>query len=45
MALLLGECRAAGSALVFVSHDRQLATQFDVQLSLADINRATAHVA
>ena len=45
MALLLSECRAAGSALVFVSHDRQLATQFDVQLSLAEINRATAHVA
>jgi len=40
MALLLGECRAAGSALVFVSHDRQLATQFDAQLSLGDINLA-----
>ena len=41
MRLLLGECRAAGSALVFVSHDRQLAAQFDAQWSLADINRAT----
>ncbi len=40
MALLLGECRAAGSALVFVSHDRQLATQFDAQLSLTEINLA-----
>ena len=40
MALLLGECRTAGSALVFVSHDRQLATQFDAQLSLAEINLA-----
>ena len=40
MALLLGECRTAGSTLVFVSHDRQLATQFDAQLSLAEINLA-----
>ena len=40
MRLLLGECRAAGSALVFVSHDRQLAAQFDVQLSLAELNHA-----
>ena len=40
MNLLMNECRAAGSALVFVSHDERLAARFDVQLSLADINRA-----
>ena len=40
MDLLLGECRAAGSTLVFVSHDRRLATRFDRQLSLAAINLA-----
>ncbi len=42
MALLLDECRAAGSSLVFVSHDRQLATQFDMSVSLADVNQAAA---
>ena len=40
MDLLLGECRAAGSTLVFVSHDERLASRFDRQLSLAAINRA-----
>ena len=40
MALLLAECRAAGSALVFVSHDRQLAAHFDINVSLPDVNRA-----
>ena len=43
MALLLGECAAAGSTLVFVSHDERLAARFDRQVSLADINRATPH--
>jgi putative ABC transport system ATP-binding protein len=42
MDLLLGECRAAGSTLVFVSHDERLAPRFDRQLSLASINRAAA---
>ena len=42
MALLLGECKAAGSALVFVSHDRALAPRFDVECSLSDLNRAGA---
>jgi putative ABC transport system ATP-binding protein len=42
MALLLGECRAAGSTLVFVSHDERLAAPFDVRLSLPDLNRAGA---
>jgi putative ABC transport system ATP-binding protein len=40
MDLLLGECRAAGSALVFVSHDERLAARFDRQISLAEINAA-----
>ena len=38
MALLLAECAAAGSTLVFVSHDERLARHFDVQLSLPDLN-------
>jgi putative ABC transport system ATP-binding protein len=40
MDLLLQQCRAAGSALVFVSHDERLASRFDERLSLADINHA-----
>jgi len=40
MALLLQQCRAAGSTLVFVSHDERLAGQFDEQLALAALNRA-----
>jgi putative ABC transport system ATP-binding protein len=40
MDLLLSECRASGSTLVFVSHDERLASRFDVQVSLATINRA-----
>jgi len=40
MDLLLAECRAAGSTLVFVSHDERLAARFDQQLSLAEVNRA-----
>jgi putative ABC transport system ATP-binding protein len=40
MDLLLGQCRATGSTLVFVSHDERLAARFDQQVSLADINRA-----
>ena len=38
--LLLGACRATGSTLIFVSHDRQLATRFDMQVSLAQLNHA-----
>jgi putative ABC transport system ATP-binding protein len=34
MALLLGACAAAGSTLVFVSHDERLAARFDERLSL-----------
>jgi putative ABC transport system ATP-binding protein len=40
MALLLGQCRASGSTLIFVSHDERLAAQFDERLALAEINQA-----
>lgn len=40
MALLLQQCRDAGSTLVFVSHDERLALHFDTTLALAHINRA-----
>ena len=43
--LLLGECRAAGTTLLFVSHDASLASLFDRALSLADLNRATRRAA
>ena len=38
--LLFQECRAAGSSLLFVSHDQSLAPLFDRHLSLAELNRA-----
>jgi putative ABC transport system ATP-binding protein len=38
--LLIRECDDAGSALLFVSHDRRLASRFDRVLALPDINRA-----
>ncbi len=38
--LLFRECAAAGSALVFVSHDRSLAALFERTLLLPEINRA-----
>ena len=40
MTLLLAECRAGGSTLVFVSHDERLAARFDERLSLPALNRA-----
>jgi len=40
MALLLGECRANGASLVFVSHDERLAAHFDRHLRLPEINLA-----
>jgi len=40
MALLLTQCRASGSTLVFVSHDERLAAAFDERLSLPVLNRA-----
>ncbi len=45
MEVLLGECRAAGSTLVFVSHDERLAARFDRRLSLPLLNRASERVA
>ena len=41
MALLMGECRASGSTLVFVSHDERLAGHFDERWSLPELNRAS----
>ena len=41
MDLLLGECSAAGSTLVFVSHDERLAARFDERCALPGLNRAT----
>ena len=38
--LLMSECTAAGSAIVFVSHDRSLAGQFDRQVDLPGLNRS-----
>jgi len=40
MALLLQQCRDAGSTLIFVSHDERLAPLFDQSLSLPRINLA-----
>ena len=42
MDLLLGQCAAAGSTLVFVSHDERLAARFDRVVPLAAINRPAA---
>jgi len=42
MALLLESCAAAGSALLFVSHDARLATRFARVVDLPAINRAAA---
>ena len=38
--LLMEECDAAGSAVVFVSHDPALAASFDRSVSLPELNRA-----
>ena len=40
MALLLRQCAAAGSTLVFVSHDERLAAPFARRLSLPELNEA-----
>jgi putative ABC transport system ATP-binding protein len=42
MRLLLGQCQARGSTLVFVSHDERLAARFDERLSLPELNAAVA---
>lgn len=41
--LLFNEVEKAGSTLLFVSHDAELATRFDRQLDLRSINRAAMH--
>jgi len=38
--LLLRECSAAQATLLFVSHDRRLATHFTREVALAELNRA-----
>jgi len=46
LALLLAECAAAGTTLLFVSHDHRLAPAFTRQIALPDLNRAlTAEIA
>ena len=40
--LLMDECSAAGTTLVFVSHDDALGPHFDHRLALPDVNRAAA---
>lgn len=42
IALLLSECHASAATLIFVSHDASLRSQFDRQISLADINSVAA---
>jgi putative ABC transport system ATP-binding protein len=37
--LLLQECSEAGTTLLFVSHDRRLATHFTREIALAELNR------
>ncbi|MFH0934485.1 MAG: ABC transporter ATP-binding protein [Pseudomonadota bacterium] len=43
--LLLGECSANDSALIFVSHDRRLATHFHREVALPSINHAVLNEA
>lgn len=38
--LLFAECQAAGSSLLFVSHDAALASWFDRHLTMSELNRA-----
>jgi putative ABC transport system ATP-binding protein len=42
---LLGECRAAGAALLFVSHDHSLAEEFATVVHLPALNRAAGEEA
>lgn len=43
--LLMQECLASASALIFVSHDHRLAASFDRSIALAKLNRVGAQVA
>ena len=45
MALLLDSCAAAGSALLFVSHDARLAQRFARVVDLPAINQAAREAA
>jgi putative ABC transport system ATP-binding protein len=40
--LLMNECAAAGTTLLFVSHDTSLGALFDRSVAMTDINRATS---
>lgn len=44
LTLLMQECRAAGTTLLFVSHDVTLGSLFDRTVSLGEINRAVQPV-
>lgn len=43
LSLLTRECEAAGTALLFVSHDRSLAGRFDRMIALDTLNRASVN--
>ncbi len=40
LTLLMNECRAVGTTLLFVSHDLSLAMHFDRSVAMTDLNRA-----
>jgi len=42
LSLLIEECSASGAALLFVSHDGALASEFDRAVDLSELNRAGA---
>jgi putative ABC transport system ATP-binding protein len=42
--LLMDECRAFATTLLFVSHDSSLSSRFDRALAMSDINRAATEV-
>jgi putative ABC transport system ATP-binding protein len=39
--LLINECQACGTTLLFVSHDSSLSTHFDRSIAMSEINRKT----
>jgi putative ABC transport system ATP-binding protein len=42
--LLLQECAASNASLLFVSHDRRLASHFTREVALNELNRAASVV-
>jgi putative ABC transport system ATP-binding protein len=42
LSVLFAQAKREGSSILFVSHDRSMAGQFDRSVGLADINKATA---